>query len=434
MRLKTRVMRKTSAKLLRYAVPRPRNPVPTYRLHRQSGQAAVSVPLPGGGRKDVLLGRFNSPDSRAEYRRVCSTLDRNGGVWSGADDSPTVNEIMVAFLRFANAYYRRPDARATNEADKYRTVIGVVRKLHGHSPANEFGPLALKEVRQSMIGRGWCRRLVNQQIGRVKRMFKWAVEEELVSPTVYHGLAAVAGLKFGRTDARETEPVKPVPGDVVEATLPQLPRHVAGLVRFQLATGCRPGEACRVRRCDLDTSAEVWFFNPPTHKTTYRGRTRSIAIGPQGQTLLAEFPTGDPSDFVFSPTRQVEGISIAASCAAKRKTPRWPSHQERNRAKRVKAAKKKPGANYTTERYARAVASGVMRGNARRELLAGEGNYDVIPHWHPNQLRHSFATRVRRKHGLEAAQVLLGHANANVTQVYAERDMRLAAEVAREVG
>jgi integrase len=339
---------------------------------------------------------------------------------------------MVAFLRFADAYYRRPDAGATNEADKYRTVIGVVRELHGHTPANEFGPRSLKDVRQAMIGRGWCRRLVNQQVGRVKRLFKWATEEELIAPTVYHGLAAVAGLKFGRTDARETEPIRPVDEAAVKATLPQLPRHVAGLVRFQLATGCRPGEACRVRRCDLDTSGPVWFFNPPTHKTTYRGRTRSIAVGTQGQALLAEFPTGDSADFVFSPARQVEEFHVAR--AANRKTPRWPSHQERNRAKRVKAAKKTPGANYTTERYARAVASGVIRENARRKRLAGEGNFDVIPHWHPNQLRHSFATRVRRQHGLEAAQVLLGHARADVTQVYAERDMQLAAEVAREVG
>ena len=45
-----------------------------------------------------------------------------------------------------------------------------------------------------------------------------------------------------------------------------------------------------------------------------------------------------------------------------------------------------------------------------------------VPHWHPNQLRHTFATEVRRTHGLEAAQAALGHSKADVTQVYAERD------------
>ena len=57
-----------------------------------------------------------------------------------------------------------------------------------------------------------------------------------------------------------------------------------------------------------------------------------------------------------------------------------------------------------------------------------------VPHWHPNQLRHLFATEVRRVHSLEAAQVLLGHSQADVTQVYAERDFALAAGVAAKIG
>jgi len=45
-----------------------------------------------------------------------------------------------------------------------------------------------------------------------------------------------------------------------------------------------------------------------------------------------------------------------------------------------------------------------------------------------------FATKVRKAHGLEAAQVLLGHARADVTQVYAERNEELAREVAGKIG
>ena len=54
--------------------------------------------------------------------------------------------------------------------------------------------------------------------------------------------------------------------------------------------------------------------------------------------------------------------------------------------------------------------------------------------WHPNQLRHAFATRVRKGYWLEAAQVLLGHSKADVTQVYAERNETLAADVAAKIG
>ncbi|MBA3485154.1 MAG: tyrosine-type recombinase/integrase, partial [Pirellulales bacterium] len=54
--------------------------------------------------------------------------------------------------------------------------------------------------------------------------------------------------------------------------------------------------------------------------------------------------------------------------------------------------------------------------------------------WAPNQLRHSFATRVRKAFGLEAAQVALGHSSAAVTQVYAERDMAKGVQVAKAIG
>ena len=57
-----------------------------------------------------------------------------------------------------------------------------------------------------------------------------------------------------------------------------------------------------------------------------------------------------------------------------------------------------------------------------------------VPAWHPNQLRHTFATAVRKAHGLEAVQVLLGHSHAKVSEVYAERNEALAAKFAAEVG
>ena len=45
--------------------------------------------------------------------------------------------------------------------------------------------------------------------------------------------------------------------------------------------------------------------------------------------------------------------------------------------------------------------------------------------WHPNQLRHSFATTVRATEGPEAAQVLLGHSHINTTEIYAEKNAAL---------
>jgi len=55
----------------------------------------------------------------------------------------------------------------------------------------------------------------------------------------------------------------------------------------------------------------------------------------------------------------------------------------------------------------------------------------LAPEPAPAQLRHEGSGR---KHGLEAVQVLLGHSRADVTQVYAERNLASAVRVAAEIG
>jgi integrase len=54
--------------------------------------------------------------------------------------------------------------------------------------------------------------------------------------------------------------------------------------------------------------------------------------------------------------------------------------------------------------------------------------------WHPHQLRHSAATRLRKQYGLEAARVVLGHRSAAVAEVYAEIDQTKARQIMGEVG
>ena len=130
--------------------------------------------------------------------------------------------MLLAFLIFAEGHYRRVDGTTTNELDEYKLVARHVRELYGETAAREFGPLALKAVRQRFIDAGWCRGFINQWVGRIRRVFKWAVAEELVPPAVDQALAAVTGLQRGRSKARESAPVEPVPDAVVDAILPLL--------------------------------------------------------------------------------------------------------------------------------------------------------------------------------------------------------------------
>ena len=57
-----------------------------------------------------------------------------------------------------------------------------------------------------------------------------------------------------------------------------------------------------------------------------------------------------------------------------------------------------------------------------------------LERWHPNQIRHAFATAVRKGHGLDVAQALLGHDRVSTTEVYAERADDVAAAVAASIG
>ncbi len=431
-----------------------RKPTPSYLPHSQSGRArAVWTDSAGERHQRLLPGPFDSAESRTAFARLqlelaSAPLARPVEGTAGV----SVNEVLLAFLDHAERHYRRDDGTQTHEVDEYKLVCRYVRPLYGHSPAAEFGPLALKAVRQKFIDVGWCRALVNQRVGRVRRVFKWAAAEELVPVAVHQALAAVQGLQRGRADVREAAPVEPVPDEVVDATLPFLNRHVRGMVAFQRLTGCRPGEVCAVRMSDIDTTGPVWLYRPRQHKTAWRGKRRTVAVGPKAQEVLRAFATGEPGDFLFSPARAV--AEFHAERAAKRKTPRYPSHVSRNARVRVSAPRRRPAEVYNVNAYGHAIARACDRAFpppvpsrqrdgesvkawwARLTITEREAvkEWQAQHSWHPNQLRHTFASRVRRDHGLEAAQVLLGHARADVTQVYAERDEKLAISVAASVG
>ncbi|MEO1497381.1 MAG: hypothetical protein AAFV43_09550 [Planctomycetota bacterium] len=113
--------------------------------------------------------------------------------------------------------------------------------LCGDQPAADFGPLALKAVRERMVAEGLSRSYINQSVNRIRRAFRWAAGEELIDAAIPAALATVPGLSAGRTSAREPAPVMPVDDSVVGATVEALPEVVGDMVRLQRLTGMRPG-------------------------------------------------------------------------------------------------------------------------------------------------------------------------------------------------
>jgi integrase len=225
----------------------------------------------------------------------------------------------------------------------------------------------------------------------------------------------------------------PVEEPLVEATLPYLPQIVADMVRFHRLTGCRPGEVCQLRALDLDRSGEVWQYRPASHKTEHQGRDRVISIGPKAQAVILPYLLRDPAAYCFSPAESTQAMRDARLSA--RKTPL--RRGNRKGTNRRASPRRTPKTQYTKDSYARAIRRAIDKANKVIKEQAEEfqiENPALLPYWAPNRLRHSCGTQVRKKFGLEASQVVLGHAKADVTQVYAERDQALADQVMKEIG
>jgi integrase len=385
---------------------------PSYRLHKPSGRAVVTI----DGR-DYYLGVHGSNESWAEYDRIIAEWLANGRRVSNAPvqaaSDLSVNELLLAYLEFAEGYYRKRGVM-TREVENIRLSIRPLRRLYGDTAAASFGPLALKSVRKCMIDSGLCRNEVNKRIGRIVRVFKWSVENELVLPAVHHGLSAVSGLRRGRAEVRESKPVKPVPIAHVAAVRPFVSRQVWAMIELQSLTGMRPGEVCSMRSGDLETSATVWFYRPDSHKMEHRGRDRVIVLGPRAQEVIRPWLRSESELALFSPREATE--ERRAEARRRRKTKVQPSQECRAKRKPRRGA----GMCYTPMTYRNAVAYGCTRAN--------------VPHWHPNQLRHNAATLLRRDFGLDTARAVLGHSSTAVTELYAELDRSKAAEAMERIG
>lgn len=346
---------------------------PKYSHHKASGQARVRI-----DGIDHYLGPHGSPESHREYAKLIDA-------WMARQEGPklrlTVGQLSLRFLEHAKAIYRK-GGRQTSELHLVREASKRLNQVASQVPTDELSPRHVKAMRERMIADGLSRSSCNHYTRRVRRMVKWGVSEELVPSSVLVALQALGDLKRGRSEARETSPVKPVPEAFITAIEPHVLPEVWGLICFQLATGCRPGEALIVRACDLDMTGAVWLYRPESHKLEHHGKERVIAIGPAGQAVLREFLTVDTQRPVFA----VAGTDRA----------------------------------YRRDSYATAIRRGCKAAS--------------VPEWSPNRLRHNFATKARKEFGIEAARVTLGHSSTVTSEIYAERDIEAARAVVAKIG
>lgn len=427
---------------------------PAYRRHKASGQAIVSI-----DRRDFYLGRYGSKASRREYERIVGEWLAAGRRLPAQDAAAGLNigDLALRYWGWAESYYVK-DGQPTSEQHNIRVALRRLNRLYESTLAIDFGPLRLKAFRETLIGENLSRKHVNETVSHVRRMFRWGVSNELVPAETLHALQAVDGLKLGRSEARETEPVRPVADDAIDAVRPFVSRQVWAMVELQRLTGMRPGEVVLMRATDIDTSRPTWEYRPARHKTQHHaGHERVIPLGPRARAIIEPFLMPDTQAYLFRATDA--DAERRERIHGQRMTPVQPSQQRRHERSVRRMAKgqrgRAPGDRYTTASYGRAIARACEMAwppqppLARREdetmkqwkqRIMAEGLASELKawrnahRWHPHQIRHSVGTRIRREYGIEAARVALGHNKLSTTEIYAEKNLEIAREIANRVG
>lgn len=397
----------------------------------------------------VPLGTWGTPEAQAAYDRTIAEYLANGRrlkltLESAPPEPTTLSEVILAYWTYAEAKYGSRRYGSVLLGHTKRTV-SALRERFGALPAASFGPLALENFRDGLVRSGLARKTVNDRIRIVKSMFSFAVRREMVPRDLKHGLAEVKGLRTGDSSAAEPVKVRPVADEHVDAVLPHVLKPVRAMIELQRITGMRPGEVVIMRGCDLDTTGPLWVYRPAFHKNEHRDLDREVIIGERGQGILKPFLRIDTEAYLFQPVDAV--VEQKADKRRRRKSKVQPSQQRR----RPKAKPLRPAADhYSVNGYRRAVTRGCDKAWPAPPEILGQGKEAVKTwlkekpaevrkwrdehRWHPHQLRHSAATKLRKLYGIEAARIMLGHASVATTEIYGERDREVALRIAREVG
>lgn len=395
-------------------MPKKHSP-PSYRFHKARNCAVVTI-----GGQNHYLGPYGSPESHERYARLIAEHFGNNGCPPAAAPSYgldiTVNELVARYWTEHVEKYHTKNGKPTDRRAHIRLAMRPLCDLYGGTLAREFGPRRLKLVRDRMIesrlherGRV-ARTYINDHVGIIKRMFRWAVAEELVSPQIHQALGSVESIHRGRDRrVRESKKVLPAPEKDVEAVLEVVSPQIGAMIRLQMRTGMRPDEVTIMRPCDVDRSGPVWHYVPESHKTEHLGIQKIILLGPKAQQVLTPWLDREPTAYCFDPREVVEAALARRRRSGKPVTKR----RRQRRSRRVRE-------HYDDESYCQAVQRACEKAGVQT--------------WSPGQLRHSAATRIRRKYGLEAARLILGHQSMATAEIYAEKDMAEATRIVKEMG
>jgi len=395
------------------------------------------------GKKIYLPGKYGSPESKAAYDRAMASLleervDEKDEIKPSlpkitSTKDITVRELFVRFLKHAETYYMK-NGKPTGEAEQFAYSLKIPKELFGDLKAAKFGKAELKFVQKEMIESGnLCRNTINKRIRKIKHVFKWAVEEDLIDEETALRISSVKPLKKGRTAAKDHPRRKAVKDTVIEATLPLLPRLVADMVQIQRLTGMRPDNIFSMTWDQIDTIDDdpdpVWIY-APSHKTEDHDIFLPVPLTSKCQSILERYRDTPKDKIIFSPKRTVR--ELAAEKAAKRKSKRQPSQVKRYNNKQTRR-EHLVGDTYNAGSYRKCIQCAIKRYNKAENEAAKKENREpvLLPMWCPYQIRHTKASEVYRILGKEAVQALYAHTSVATSEIYIHETIEHIKEIAR---
>jgi integrase len=135
----------------------------------------------------------------------------------------------------------------------------------------------------------------------------------------------------------------------------------------------------------------------------------------RSQAAIRPFLKDDEEACLFNP--RDAGAERHSERAQRRKT--WRTTSELNR-RRKRDPERRLGLRYTV--------------NSSKEAVRQASRRAGVPVWSVLQVRHTRATEVRERFGVEGAPASLGNARVETAQTYAEKNRELARKTAREIG
>lgn len=325
--------------------------IPIAKIHKATGQSYVYYK----GRM-IYFGKFGSVSADEKYWSWRATLGKK------VANDYLISELMVRYEKEGNL------------SKTAKHFVKVFREELGHflpMGCEDFGPLALREVRKMLAAKGTrTAETINSMAQTIQRMFMWGVSVQAVTIETATALKTVPPLKKHEVD-RQGKGRKAVPQEIVDATLPHLYVHVQNAVLLQLYTGARPNEILSIRKQGIDRNGPngTWIYRLEHHKTDESGKERWLVFGVKGQKALEDqFKLSEGSEWLFPSPESKTG-------------------------------------HYMPNGYMRAVKAG--------SRMAG------VPAWNPYQLRHLRITQVTTDHGLKTAAMLASHESVAITKGYA---------------